>query len=342
MKFVGVDLHKKTISVCVMIQVAQKRKVHQRARFACADTAAIRAWFEALGPFQVVVEATAAYEWFLRLIEDIADRVVLAHPKKLRVIAESTRKTDKIDAAVLAEFLALGMIPEAFRPTPRQREHRILVRQRRVIGRRITSVKCKLRHILANYNADIGSPFSRAGREYVSELDVSDSDRFVLDQLAEELDFHKRQLAAINKQLHAFAKTAPIAEKEAREVLQTMPCVGDVTVDVVISELGDVRRFRSQKKVVAYAGLAPGIRESSGRRKELGITKEGSRLLRWALVETAWRLVGRTRRWGLIYERFKQRMGPKKAIVAVARRVLCVMAAMLNSGKRYNMALEIA
>jgi transposase len=74
--------------------------------------------------------------------------------------------------------------------------------------------------------------------------------------------------------------------------------VGPVTIDVVLSELGDVRRFSSQKRAVAYAGLAPGIRESAGRAKQLGITKEGSRLLRWALIEAAWRLVDKTHFWG--------------------------------------------
>jgi len=340
MKFVGVDLHKNTISVCVMIQDGNQRKVVNRERFACSETERIATFFRELGPFRLVVEATSSYEWFLQLVESGADRIVLAHPKKLRVIAESTRKTDKIDAEVLALFLMLDMIPEAYRPTPRQREHRTLVRQRRSIQGRITSVKNKMRHVLAGYNADRASLFSQAGRKYLRQASVSSADRYVLGQLEEALDFHSEQMAAIDKQLRAFAKTAPIAEKEAREVLDTIPCVGPVTIDVVVSELGDVRRFRSQKKVGAYAGLAPGIRESSGRRKELGITKEGSRLLRWALVETAWRLVGKTRRWGLIYDRFKKRMGAKKAIVAVARRVLCVMVAMLNSGKRYNTALE--
>ena len=340
MKFIGVDLHKKTISLCVMIQDDNQRKVIDRRRLACADTNSIVEYFASQGPFQVVVEATSAYEWFLQLVESYADRVVLAHPKKLRVIAESTRKTDKIDAQVLSEFLALNMIPEAYRPTPRQREHRSLVRRRRSIQSRITSVKNKLRHVLAGYNADRASLFSRAGREYLRGVQVSSADRFVLEQLEEELDFHTGQLAAVDKQLRTFAKAAPLAEREARGVLESIPCVGEVTIDVVISELGDVRRFRSQKKVVAYAGLAPGIRESSGRCKQLGITKEGSRLLRWALVETAWRLVGKTRRWGRIYERIKQRAGAKKAIVAVARRVLCVMASMLQSGQRYRFAAD--
>ena len=78
-------------------------------------------YFASLGEYQLVVEATASYEWFVRLVEPTADRVVLAHPAHLRVIAQSKRKTDKLDAQTLAEFLALDQIPEAWRPTPRVR-----------------------------------------------------------------------------------------------------------------------------------------------------------------------------------------------------------------------------
>ena len=101
--------------------------------------------------------------------------------------------------------------------------------------------------------------------------------------------------------------------------------------------MGDFRRFSAKRKSTAYAGLAPGVRQSDGRSKDLGITKEGSRLLRWALIQAAWRLVGHTRRWGFLYERLKRRCGPKKAIVAVARRLWCVMVSMLNSGQKYRL-----
>ena len=127
MNFVGVALHKKTAVVCV---VNQARQLLETCRLACSDADGIRNWFATLESFQVVVEATASNAWFAQLIEPLADRVVLAHPNKLRVIAESTRKSDKLDAKVLAEFLALDMIPEADRPTPRQREHRQWVRHR--------------------------------------------------------------------------------------------------------------------------------------------------------------------------------------------------------------------
>ncbi len=95
MNFVGVDLHKKTAVVCV---VNQARQILATRRLACSDPDGIRKWFATLESFQVVVEATASYEWFVQLVEPLADRVVLAHPGKLRVIAETTRKSDKLDA----------------------------------------------------------------------------------------------------------------------------------------------------------------------------------------------------------------------------------------------------
>jgi transposase len=337
-KYVGVDLHKQIIVLCVVVVVAGKRQVVARRKLACHDVAGVDEFFAGLGTFQVAVEATAAYEWFLERVERHAERIVLVHPRKMRIIAESRRKSDRLDAQILAEFLAADELPEAWRPTPRVREHRVLVRQRDALRRRISSVKCRLRNLLAHYNADMPRLFTRDGQQHLATVSLSAADRFVADQLQAELAFHLQQRAAVDQQLELFAAAAPLAEREARAVLATVPCVGPVTIEVMLSELGDVRRFRAQNDVAQYAGLAPGQRQSAGRSVELGITKEGSRLLRWALVELAWRLVGKTRRWAFTYESLKRRIGPKKAIVAVARRVLCVLVSLLKSGQRYCLA----
>jgi transposase len=337
MKYVGVDLHKQSITLCVMVKDGEKRKVEQRRTLMCAETEVIRNFFEQLGAFQVVVEATSSYEWLLLLIEDLADRCVLAHPKRLRVIAESKHKSDKIDARILAEFLLLDMIPEAYRPTPRVRQHRVLVRHRQAVQSQITSVKCKLRHKAGFYNADIAKLFTARGLEHLAKIAMSDADRFECQALQDQLLFLRKQLRAAEKELASFALTAPVAERESRAVLATMPSVATVTVDVVLSETADVRRFRNTKRIVAFAGLDPGLRESAGRGKQLHIAKEGSRLLRWALIETAWRLVRKSARWRRLFLKLQGSTGhKKKAIVGVARRVLCVMYAMLRDGQAYR------
>ena len=336
MLYVGVDLHKKSISLCVVELVDRERRVVERKRFRCDQEEAMAEYFANLDQYQLVVEATASYEWFVQLVEATADRVVLAHPGHLRVIAHSKRKTDKLDAQTLAEFLALDQIPEAWRPTPRVRQHRTLVRHRQFVVGRCTSVKNKIRRVLSHYNADTKNLFSKAGRKYLAKIELSEADRFIVELLCEELDEHSERLKQVTKQLRAFAKQAPVAEKEARAVLESMPCVGPVTTEVVLAEAGDIRRFRSQRKATAYAGLAPIIRESADKSRQLGITKQGSRLLRMTLVETAWRLVLKTRRWASLYQKLRVRRPAKKAIVAVARRVWCVMVSILQSGQKYQ------
>jgi transposase len=341
MKYVGVDLHKQIIVLCVVVIEDGRRQVAGRHRFACRDTAGLEQFFNGLGPFQIAVEATTAYEWLLACVAAQADRVVLVHPRKMRIIAESRRKTDRLDAQILAEFLAANELPEAWRPTPRVREHRALVRQLDYVRRKTSGVKCRLRNILARYNADVPGLFTAAGRKHIEQTVLNASDRFVAEQSLALFDFLHKQRLAINRQLRQFAAAAPVTEREARAILDTVPCLGPVTVEVLLCECGDIRRFRAQNDVVQYAGLAPGIRQSAGHTKSLGITKEGSPLLRWTLIQLAWRLVNKTRRWGSLYETLQRRCGSKKAIVAVARRVLCVLVSLLKSGQRYNMATEI-
>ena len=338
MHFIGVDLHKNSITVCVM---NEERTVLARKTLYCCQPDQIVEFFRQWSPFKMVVEATAGYFWFVELVEPLAEGVVLANPAKLRVIAESTKKTDRLDAQTLAEFLARDMIPEAHRPALRQRQHRELVRHRQYIRGRMTSVRCKIRHILSNHNADRKDLFSeRCGPAYLKQVKLSDAERFVIKQLWSEYDNHSARLLALTKKIKAFIRKAPKPEAEARKIIKTAPGVGMVTAEVVISELGDVTRFRNAKTVSAYAGLVPRVRQTGGKKsKDLQITKEGSGLLRWALVEAAWRVVNQSPKWKAVFTRLKKRSGHKRAIVAVARKLLCVLYAMLKTSTPYKVVI---
>ena len=110
-----------------------------------------------------------------------------------------------------------------------------------------------------------------------------------------------------------------------------------MTAEVILSELGDISRFRNAKAVCAYAGLVPIVRQSGEKKsKHMRITKEGSGLLRWALVEAAWRLVRESPKWAARFSRLMQRSGKKRAIVAMARKLLCVLYAMLRTSTPYQ------
>jgi transposase len=333
--YVGIDLHKQTIVLCVL---NQDGKVVTRRTLACIDVEAILAFFRGLGPFRMAVEATAGYEWLVERLETLAAEVVLVNPAKFRVIAESDKKTDRNDAYALAEYLLLGKLPRAHRPTERQRQHRSLVRHRQSLKADVTALKNKMRRIAGDYNADRKDLFTAEGWAGLGKVKLRDADRFVLDQLHAHWQHIEGLLRELAKTLKTFAKESPKPEAEARAKLGTVPGVGPVTIDVVVSELGDVSRFSSAKKVCAYAGLVPAVRQSGGKKsKDLPITKTGSPLLRWALVEAAWRLIRQSAAWRRIYDRIKKRAGGKKAIVAVARRLLCVIYAMLRDGTNYDL-----
>jgi transposase len=335
MNSIGVDLHKKLITACVM---DQDRAVLARKNLACDQPDAIVEFFRPFRPFKVVIEATASYLWLVERLETLAEEIILANPKKLRVIAESTKKTDRLDAQVLAEFLARDMIPRAYMPTPRQRQHRILVRHRQYLKGRLSSIRCKIRHLLADHNADRKDLFAPGcGKAYWKGLPLSDAERFVIGQLWSEWEDEQARLLALARKIKAFAKKAPVREAEARAILKTAPGVGAVTAEVVLSELGDVGRFRNAKAACAYAGLVPVVRQSGGKRpKELQISKQGSGLLRWALVESAWRLVNTSPKWSAVFSRLRKRRGNKRAIVAVARKLMCVLYAMLKTSTPYK------
>jgi len=332
-KYVGVDLHKKLIVLCV---VDQDRRVVSSARFTNSDTPRLTAWLQALGEFELVLEATASYEWFFKLVEPLARRMVLAHPRKLRIIAESTRKSDKVDARVLAEFLALDMIPPAHRPTPRQRAHRKLVRRRYYVRNRMTSLKNRLRHLAAEYNADRADLFTAEGLRYLQKLPLESVDRFLVKRLLRELKLYREELKAINQALAAFARKAPPEEARQRKLLDSIPSVGPVTREVFLAEIAGAERFNSAKKLTSYVGLAPGQRESAGKRRDLGITHTGSPILRWTLHQAAWQLVRRDPYWRDVFEKLAARRGKKKAITAIARRLLCLMLAVIRGGKPYQ------
>lgn len=337
MKYVGIDLHKKTIAVCV---VNKERKVLERKKFLCADVNNIVAWFSQLGPFQFVVEATAAYEWLVQRLEPLAADWVLAHPGKMRVIAESTKKTDRLDAQTLAEFLALGMVPKAYRPNARQREHRKLVRHRAQCQQRVSRLKCQIRYLAATYNADHRQLFQPKSLEELRQrADLTEADQFILTERLFDYEQALERLKAAKTELKGFAAKGSPAEQRQRQILLSAPGVGQVVSEVVLAELGDVARFDSLKDATAYAGLVPAKRESDGKGKDLGITKKGSRLLRWVMVEAAWLAVANSARWRTVFEGLKKRRQSKRAIIAVARRLLGVLVSMLKSGNAYRFTL---
>lgn len=121
----------------------------------------------------------------------------------------------------------------------------------------------------------------------MQQVKLPEPTRHQMEMLLEELALYTGQRKRIEEKIRAYVKTASHRIQEVRELVQTIPGVSEITADVVVSELGDLERFSSQKAACSYAGLVPGHRQSADRMKSLPVTKNGSRWLRWILVEAA-------------------------------------------------------
>src|SRR5262249_6569804 len=212
----------------------------------------------------------------------------LAHPGKIHEIARGRKKTDHHDAFVLAEKLAKDEVPQAHRPTPRQRQHRALVRHRQHLKQSATALKNKMRRIAPHYNPDRKDLFTAAGWAALTEVKLSGADRFVLDQLHAQWRHLEDQVLELAKRLKAFAVEAPKKEAEARAKLRTAPGIGPVTIDVIVSELGDVSRFHSAKG----SAPTPGWCRACGRAPTSGRTCRSPRRARRSCGGRWWRRRG--------------------------------------------------
>jgi transposase len=332
MRSVGIDLHKRSMTVCVIDQTTGETFIRS---FLCKNEGQILAFFQSLQPFEAVVEATSTYEWLWVMLEPFAKRLVLAHPKKLRIIAESKKKTDRFDARALATLLAQDEVPEAYRPGPQQREYQHLVRHRVSLIRQRSRCRVQVRSLLASRNKDFADAFL-VPKDRFAELGLSPAETFRVLELLELLERLGERILAAEKALKEFRRALPEAQKKNHAIVKSVPGAGDIVADIVLSTLGPVDRFRSVDRVASYAGLVPGVRESDRRRKELPITKEGPRILRWALIEAGWVAVRTSRRWKDIFDELAHRRGRKKAIVAVARRLLVVIFVLLRKSELYT------
>jgi transposase len=243
--------------------------------------------------------------------------------RKLRVIAESVTKCDKLDAKVINELSRSHLdLPVCYVPDDEEfalREHlrarTDLIRIRTMLKNRVHAVLHR-RGILAPRT----SLFTIAGRGFLDQVDIDEAGRTILDRYLAEIDHVERIVSESTGTLRELARRSRWAKAAA--LLQTMPGVGLITALTILAELGDLARFHSRAAVANYAGLVPVVRDSDGKRYRGGITHRGSSHLRHVMTEAAWMAVPRAPVYHNLFERVAARRGKAKAIVAVARRML--------------------
>ena len=312
--YLGVDLHKDFCQIAVL----KKGKSIEQHRVPTARRP-LRDFLSSLkGRKRLVVEACGNWYFFYQCVADMVERFTLAHPLQVKAIASARIKTDRIDAAILVRLLKGDLIPECHIPTLAEVHQREILRHRMFLVKQRTQTKCRIRATLLKngLRPPVNHIWGKGGKAWLRQAEMPEVFRFQMDTM----------LALIEKQDELIAQCE---ERIAREVEVTPQAgllarrggIGRILALTISAETGDINRFPSPDKLAAYAGLVPSTYSSGGRTVNGRITKQGSRNLRWALVEASMHAWRKDPKLGKIYRRVKRRKGTKVARIAVARRL---------------------
>lgn len=287
----------------------------------------------------VAIEAGNQTAWVHDLLVAMGAKVTVVNPNKVKLIAESRRKTDKVDARILCELLRLDGLPQPVHmPGKEVRGLRGLL----VARRQLIAARTKLCNVVRGMLRQEGKRLpAHALLSYVGWERLL-AEGFDHEHLATITAAYYESFQSLTKSIQALDRELAAKEKQDARVtrLQTMPKVGRIASLTFLAAVDNVQRFASSRKLVSYSGLAPTVR-SSGERTEYGaISREGRRELRAVWVQIAHlvanddsRATAPLRRW---YERVKEKRGKKTATVALARRLLAIAYQLLRKDEDYD------
>ena len=274
---------------------------------------------------QVVLEATTNAWYVHDLLKPIVGRVVVTHPPHIKLIAAAMVKTDKKDTMTLARLLSVNLVPEVWVPPLHVRDLRALIAHRRRLVSQQTQCKNRLQSVLhRNHIVPPGGKlYHPEQRDWWLKLELAPGDKLRVRQELVMLDQLDTLIDETSEELQGLSLSEPWQEQ--LPYLIQLPGIGLMTGLVVLSAIGDINRFPSAKKLVGYAGLGASVHASGQSYRTGGITKQGRKELRAALVESAWVAVHFDQAWEAHFERLAARIGRHKAIVAMARKMLVVI-----------------
>lgn len=265
------------------------------------------------------VEMMSGAVWVRDQLAAAGWRVQVAHARKVRDVAPLACKTDKVDARVLAELCRRDLVPELWVPSLEERSLREQLRRRMHLVRLRASAMNRIFGLLTQWGLRISLERLRAADvdEFLTERGVEETWRRSIAEAIAVIELLDERLAPLERELHEAARV-----DERVQLLKTIPGVGDLLGLTLASEIGEVSRFSTPRKLVGYAGLAPRVNQSGDRSRTGALSKAGSRTLRWAAVEAAHAAWRPSNPWHQHYIELAKRAGKNPAKSSVARKLL--------------------
>lgn len=325
---VGVDLHQR---FCYMTALEARGKVLQSGPVQ-NERLALRRYFRQFRGqgVQVAVEACGFWPAFREVVEPEVARLVLVHPQRVKAIASAKLKNDRVDSATLAQLLRCDLLPESWKADRETQGRRQQVRLRATLVRQRTRLKNQVHAVLhqQGLRSPVSDRFGKRGRQWLGKVKLPEKAQETVVVCCRLIDGYSKEIAAQNRQLSVEAG------KDARaRWLMTIPGIGVYSAMLLLAEIGDSGRFADKHSLCSYAGLVPRVRESAGKRSgRSGITRQGSPWLRWIMVEAAQVATRCSPAAKSYYQRLRRKKPAHVARVALARKLLVAVWAMLHDG----------
>ena len=318
-RYIALDIHKK---YCVIGGVDREGRVVLHAvRVEHAD---LEGWLKKnlSSTDHVVIESTTNAWHVYDLLAPLAERVLVANPIQVKQIARARVKTDIRDTLILARLLAANLVPVVWVPPVHVRQLRQLLSQRRQFVETHTQIVNRMHSVAHRHHLShpAGKRFNEKNTAWQKDKRLSQIEQFQLGLEMENRVYIEKQIDRIGKEVAKMSHQKPWAE--SMTYLMQLPGFGVITGMTVLAAIGEIQRFDSARHLASYSGLTPGLEQSGTKYHEKGITKEGRRELRWAMVEVAQRAVKSDPLWKHRFQELQKRMHRNQAIVAIARRLL--------------------
>jgi len=308
MLYAGLDLSRKRLDVHVLRDDGTTALVTAVAPDASALRTLVRRVAAEGEPVRAAIESMNGARFVHDSLEFAGWDVLIADAQRVRGLAPLAAKTDKIDARVLAELTRRALVPEIWLPTPEVRAERERARFRLHLVRHRTALKNRISATLMTFGhpCPMADLFGVAGRKLLDSLALPEPWQASLSESLALVDDLTARVDALEVELRDLG-----ADDPSMQLLMTVPGVGWVLAYTIASEIGDITRFATPKKLAGYTGLCPLVRQSGPKDRRGPLAKNGPKYLRWALIEAATH-AARDPRYLERYERTKQRLGRQR------------------------------
>jgi len=335
--FVGIDLHKVNCQTAVLDTNGAER---ERYRFPNTRSGWEGFVKRTLREWRIAIEASTHCGPVYDFLTTRGYDVTIANPREVRLISESKKKTDSFDCRTLAQLLRANFLPSSLIPARQIRTDRELHRHRIQLAKDRSRTQIRIKSLIARTTLredeiGINDLLSAKVRPDLDRLTLKGHERFVLENLLQEMDFYTEQIERADRELKELAKTNPQVK-----LLLTIPGIAYYSALVIANEIGDINRFDSSKQLASFIGIVPVVRQSGERQRSGRITRQGNVYLRWILNQCVIHTVRQASPLREFYLRIKERKGEGRARVAAERKLATIIFHMLKDLEEYRFQNE--